>query len=142
MEKSTFKVVVSLLLLNEQNKVFLVRNHGTERDINSYGVVSTYLSDDISVFSSVIDVAEKRLDISLNEKDLSVALCMQLKREETSEIVFFVLTKKYKGSIVPDTNLYDDSMWAGMELLPLNTSDYIKKAIQCYRKGITFTVFP
>ena len=137
MEESLYRVMVSLLLTNEQGKVFLVRNNESN---NNYGVCSSYLPNGETVFSTAANLASQKLNISINEKDLLVFLSMQILKEEETTFVFFVHASRWKGDIKVE-GTYDDSMWVSTELLPLNTVDYIKRAVQCYKKNISFTVF-
>lgn len=142
MDESSYRILVALLLINDQNKILLVRNRHSVSNGGSYDLVSSYLNDNKTVFSTAIDAARERLGLSLNEKDLSVALCMELKRTEQTEFILFVHADRFKGSPIPDGNYYNDVMFASTELLPLNTVDYVRKALQCQKKRVNFTLFP
>ena len=139
----THRVSVSLILTNEQSKILLVRRQPSKEYIgDNYSPINVYLSESDTVFPALIEAAIERLGITISLKDLSFVLCMQIKKEEQNEFVLFVRASRFKGDIVLNPMYYDDSMWCNTELLPLNTEDYIRRAIQCLKKGTTFIVFP
>jgi len=119
-----------------------VRNQNTETSHNNYGVVSAYLLEDETVFSTLLRSVEENLGITIKERDLSVVLSMQLKKEGQNDFVVFVQSNRWKGEFSTiNEKVYDDYMWVNPDLLPLNTEDHLRRAIHCYKKGIYFTVY-
>ncbi len=139
--RPAFPVLISLLLRKE-NDVLLTRRYNTGWEDSNYSVITDHLEPNTTVFAAAAQKAKEDLNIDVKEKDLSVVLVMQRKKDSAEYIDVFLECKKWKGDLeILNPEKHDDAMWVSLDMLPLNTVDYIAKAIEQYKKGVGFTLF-
>lgn len=140
-KRHTVRVAVYLILIKD-NKILLQRRANTGWMDRKY---TTAASGHLEVGETVIDAmireAYEECRIKLNPQDLDVVLTVH-RRSDFDYVDFFVKARKWEGNgEIGEKDKIDDIQWFPINKLPTNTIHYIKRAIEDYQKGITFTEF-
>ena len=141
--KERFKLIFSVYLLAIQNeKVLLLRRFQTGYEDGKYGLVAGHVDGNETAREAMIREAREEAGISIASDDLIHALTMHRWCGDHERIDLFFYTSKWMGDIVnKEMHKCDDLRFVSLEQLPVNTIPYIRTAIDCYRKGITYCEF-
>lgn len=137
-----FKLIASVyLLFLKDNKILLSRRCNTGYEDGNYGLVAGHLDEHESLTYAAIREAKEECGIDIDSNDLEVKTVMH-RRQNDERVDFFFEVKKWIGEpINTEPNKCDDLSWFPLDNLPSNTIPYIRRAIECYQKGIIYSEF-
>jgi len=138
-----FKSVVAVhLILIEGNQILLQRRYNTGYEDGNYSVVAGHLDGNESVLSAMKREALEEAGISISEEDLQIVHVMHRKAKDRESIDYFLTCKKYTGQIqIMEKDKCDELTFYELENLPNNVIPYVRKAIEYYQTGETFSVY-
>ncbi len=138
-----FKSVVAVhLILIEGNQILLQRRYNTGYEDGNYSVVAGHLDGNESVLSAMKREALEEASISISEEDLQIVHVMHRKAKDRESIDYFLTCKKYTGQIqIMEKDKCDELTFYELENLPNNVIPYVRKAIEYYQTGETFSVY-
>ncbi len=129
------------LLLIRDGKILLLRRANTGYEDGNYGLVAGHLDGDERATDGMIREAKEESGIILKPEDLKMVHTMH-RRQEDERVDFFFTAEKWEGEIInTEPDKCDDLSWFPLEALPSNTIPYIKYAIECIRKGVTYSEY-
>ena len=142
-KQERFKLIPAVYLLAIQDeKVLLLRRFQTGYEDGNYSLVAGHLEGNETAHEAMIREAHEEAGISIVSDDLTHALTMHRWCGDHERIDLFFYTSKWVGDVVnKEMHKCDDVRFAGFGQLPVNTIPYIRTAIECYRKGITYCEF-
>ena len=130
------------LFLIEDNKILLQRRHNTGFMDGFYGVPLGHLDGNETATQGAEREFKEEIGIDINPKDLEVVHVMHRKAASDERIDFFMTTKGYKGEIKNcEPHKCDDLSWFPLDTLPENTVDYVRVAIEAYRRNELYSEF-
>jgi 8-oxo-dGTP diphosphatase len=137
-----FKLIAAAyLLFVKDGKILLLRRANTGFEDGNYGLVAGHLDAHESLMHSAIREAKEESGVDIHPKDLEVKTTMH-RRQADERIDFFFEVKKWDGEPTNrEPDKCDDLRWFPLDGLPANTIPYIRQAIECYQKGISYSEF-
>lgn len=129
------------VLFTKDNKILLFRRINTGWHDGLYGIPGGHLEDGETVLEGACREALEETGLSVNPKDLELVHTVHRKSNYDYIDIFFRVTKWDGEPRLTEENKSDKILWADINSLPENTSDYMKKAIDNIRKGILFSQF-
>lgn len=138
MAKEHFKLVCAVyLILKGGGKILLLRRFHTGFEDGNYGLVSGHINGGESITNAMIREAKEEAGIDILPEDLKIVHVMHRKCGDLAHerICFFLSASEWDGE--PDK--CDDIGWFSINSLPLNTIDYIKRAIDYSDNNIFFS---
>ena len=137
------KTVVAVhLILMEKGKILLQRRFNTGYEDGNYSVVAGHLDGNESVITAMKREAFEEAGITISEKDLEIVHVMHRKTPERESIDYFLTCQNYTGEIqIMEPNKCDELAFYDLEHLPDNVIAYVRKAIEYYQNGITFSIY-
>ncbi len=137
-----FKMIASAYLLFIKNgNILLLRRMNTGYEDGKYGLVAGHVDEGESITQAALREAKEESGVDIHPEDLEVKTTMH-RRQDDERVDFFFEVKKWSGepqNMEPDK--CDDLRWFPLNELPSNTIPYIRQAIECCRKGITYSEF-
>lgn len=130
-------------LLIKKGKVLLLRRFNTGWEDGKYILISGHLEGNETVKQAMIREAGEEAGITINSKDLHIVHAIHRKSNNNLEYIdFFLLAKKWKGEPkISEPKKCDDMKWFPLNNLPENLLTYVKKAIENYQNGVSFSEF-
>lgn len=130
------------LFLVEDNKILLQRRFQTGFMDGFYGVPSGHLDGDETAREGCAREIKEEIGIEIKPQDLEVVHVTHRKEKNDERIDFFMTAKQYAGKITNcEPHKCDDLSWFNVDDLPENTVEYVKRAIENYRDGISYSEF-
>lgn len=142
-KESRFKLIASIyILLIENGKILLLRRCNTGFEDGNYGLVAGHVDGCETMREAMVREAREEAGIILDKNDLDLALTMHRWCGDHERVDLFFTTRSYQGEIInTEPDKCDDLSWFDINHLPLNTIDYIRYAIECYKKGEKYCEF-
>jgi ADP-ribose pyrophosphatase YjhB (NUDIX family) len=135
-------VGASYLFLIEDNKILLQRRFQTGFEDGNYGVPAGHLDGGETARAGGAREIREEIGLEIKPEDMNVVHVMRRKAKHDERIDFFIAAKEYTGTI---TNMQphkcDDLQFFPLDNLPDNMVDYVRVAIENYRKGITYSEY-
>jgi 8-oxo-dGTP diphosphatase len=134
-------VAVELLLIKD-DQILLQRRFKTGYADGKYNPVSGHIDKDEFATEALIREAREEAGIDIDVKDLKLVHLQQfLPLDSGKEFVYFYFEcKKWKGEPkIMEPEKHDDLSWFPLDALPENTIEYIRDAVECYKKNITYS---
>lgn len=138
-----FKLFVAVyLILIENGKILLLRRYNTGYEDGNYSVVAGHIDGDESVITAMKREALEEAGIHIKESDLEIVHVMHRKTPERESIDYFLTCKKYTGQIQNmEPDKCDELSFYDLNNLPQNIIPYVRKAIEYYQNGESFSVY-
>lgn len=138
-----FKVITAVhLILIENNKILLQRRYNTGYEDGNYSVVAGHVEENESVIEAMQREALEEIGIRINTDDLKIVHVMQRKAPDRESIEYFIVCQKYDGKIkIMEEKKCDEIKFFELHNLPKNTIPYIKKGIEYYLDGKSFSIY-
>lgn len=141
MERFNLFVAVYLILI-ENSKILLLRRYNTGYEDGNYSFVAGHIDGGESVITAMKREALEEAGIHIEEKDLEVVHVMHRKTPERESIDYFLTCKKYTGQIQNmEPDKCDELSFYDLDNLPKNVIPYVRKAIESYENGESFSVY-
>ena len=143
MIKERHKIIpASYLALIKNNKILLQRRFNTGYEDGKYSLVAGHVDKGETFTEAIIREVKEEAGITLQAEDLSVVHVMNRNIESDERIDIFFTAKKWTGNIEnKEPNKCDDLSWFDLDDMPDNVIPYIKEAINCLKKKITYSEF-
>ena len=142
MRKNFPYVGSSYLFLIKDNQILLQRRFQTGFEDGNYGVPAGHLDGDETAREGGAREIREEIGIEIKPEDMTVVHLMHRKAESDERIDFFMVASKYSGDIINmEPNKCDDLQFFPLDNLPKNMVDYVKVAIENYRKGINYSEY-
>ena len=142
MRKNFPYVGSSYLFLIKDNKILLQRRFQTGFQDGNYGVPAGHLDGGETAREGCVREIKEEIGIAVLPHDTEVVHVMHRKGSLDERIDFFMTANQYTGEITNcEPNKCDDLCWFPLDELPDNTVDYVRIAIENYRKGILYSEF-
>ena len=143
MIKERHKIIpASYLVLIKNNKILLQRRFNTGYEDGKYSLVAGHVDKGETFTEAIIREVKEEAGITLQAEDLSVVHVMNRNIESDERIDIFFTAKKWTGNIEnKEPNKCDDLSWFDLDDMPDNVIPYIKEAINCLKKKITYSEF-
>lgn len=138
-----FKLVVAVhLILIKNGKILLLRRYNTGYEDGNYSVVAGHIDGNESALSAMKREALEEAGIHIEEQDLEIVHVMHRKTPERESIDYFLTCKNYTGNIqIMEPDKCDELKFYDLNNLPQNVIPYVKKAIENYQNGESFSVY-
>jgi len=119
----------------------MLRRFNTGYEDGNYSVVAGHLEGDETVIAAAIREIEEEVGVAVIPENISVIGVMHRKSDD-ERVDFFLSTRNWCGDPAnQELNKCDDIGWYGLDMLPVNTIPYVKKAIDNFRLGVWFDEF-
>jgi len=136
-------IPASYLILEEDDKVLLLRRYNTGYEDGNYSFIAGHVEAGESFTQCIIREAYEEAGIILHPDDLEVVHVMHRnsgQNQKNERIDVFFSAGKWTGSIENrEPHKCDDLSWFNMNELPLNTIPYIKESLGKIRKRVTYS---
>ena len=140
-ESFAFLSAVHLFLIND-DKILLQRRAHTGFMDGKYGVPSGKLDGGETATEACIREIKEEIGITVTPKNLEMVHVMHSQYSDREWIVFFMTASAYEGEITNcEPEKCDDISWFPLDTLPNNTIDYVRQAIESYKKGKFYSEF-
>jgi len=138
-----YKIVPSsYLILIKGNQTLLARRCNTGFEDGNYGLIAGHGEESESAMQTLIRETKEESGINIQFSDIKIAHIMHRKASSDERVDFFFTAEKYEGEPkIMEPDKCDDLQWFPINSLPENTIDYIKQAIESYKKGIFYSEF-
>ena len=135
-------IAASYLFLIRDGKILLQRRYQTGFEDGNYGVPSGHLDGMETVREGCAREMKEEIGIDLNLDHVQIVHIMHRKKTKDERFDFFCTTNKYEGEIKNcEPHKCDDLSWFAINDLPVNTIDYVQKAIESYRRGEPYSEY-
>lgn len=139
MERFKVMAAVHLFLIRNGN-ILLLRRANTGYEDGNYSVPAGHLDGHESVTQAMIREAQEESLITLKPSDLKVVHTMHRTKEDGERIDFFLTAETWSGEpAIGEPHKCDDLSWWPLNNLPANVIPYIRQALTCYQRQITFS---
>lgn len=142
MEQERFKIPAAahlFLMQGEQILLHLRKNSSFE---GMYGVVAGHLDGGESATESIIREAKEEIGVIIKKEDIKLATLSHSNANDNEYLQFFFFCHKWEGD---PKNMEKEKCgelnFFSVNNLPDNIVPYVKKAIECAQKGITYFEF-
>lgn len=131
-------IPAAYLLLEEDNKILLLRRFNTGYEDGNYSLIAGHLEDDESLTQCIIREAKEEAGITVKDKDLKVEYILHRNsgtENNNQRIEVFFTAKTWTGEIENrEKNKCDDLSWFSKDNLPSNIIPYIKESLKKINK--------
>jgi ADP-ribose pyrophosphatase YjhB (NUDIX family) len=135
-------VGAAYLFLIEDNKILLQRRFQTGFEDGNYGVPAGHLDGGETARAGGAREIREEIGLEIKPEDMNVVHVMHRKAKHDERIDFFMEAKEYTGTITNmEPHKCDDLQFFPLDNLPENMVDYVRVAIENYRKGITYSEY-
>jgi 8-oxo-dGTP diphosphatase len=133
MEKKQNNIPASYLLLENGNKILLLRRFNTGYEDGNYSLIAGHVEANESFTQCIMREAKEEAGISIEPEDLEVAHVMHRDSglaENNERIDVFFRATKWVGAIKNiEPHKCDDLSWFHLEELSTNIIPYVRQAI-------------
>ena len=138
-----FKSIVAVhLILQEKDKVLLLRRYNTGYEDGNYSVVAGHVDGNESIIEAMQREALEEAGIKIEEQNLHIVHVMQRKAEDRESIDYFLTCDKYEGKVqMMEKDKCDELKFFKLNELPNNIIPYVKKAIEYYLENEPFSIY-
>ena len=134
-------VAVHLFLLRDGD-VLLLRRANTGYADGHYSVVAGHLDGDETVGTAARREAHEEAGITIAPEDIAVVGVMQRRADgpgDDERIDFFVAARHWAGEVRNlEPQKCDDLSWFPLDRLPERMVPYVRRALDNYRRGVSF----
>ena len=138
--RSKFPVAVHIFFLRD-TQILLMRRFNTGYEDGKLSVVAGHVDAGETVTQAVIREVGEEVGVVLDPKGIQIVHVMNRKSED-ERIDFFMAVRQWSGEIVNmEPNKCNELAWYPVTNLPQNTVPYVRHAIECFQKGISYSEF-
>lgn len=148
MSKERFKITpASYLVLEKDGKILLLRRFNTGYEDGKYSLVAGHLDGQETFRQAMAREAQEEAGISVNADDLQVIHVMHRLSNYKDvgiheRVDVFIKADIWKGEPRNmEPHKCDDLSWFPLDALPENTIPYVRQALECIQKGVTYSEF-
>lgn len=132
----------SYLFLIKDNQILLQRRFQTGFEDGNYGVPAGHLDGGETAREGGAREIREEIGIDIKPEDMTVVHVMHRKAMNDERIDFFMTATMYTGEVANlEPHKCDDLQFFPLDNLPENIVDYVKVAIENYRKGKLYSEY-
>ncbi len=139
MKQDRFKLIAGVfLLLEKDNKIFLIRRKNTGWEDGKYAIVGGHLNGNEKASIAAVREAQEEIGVKIKPNDLTLFNIMHI-QSNSERINLAFVTKKWEGE--PKNNepeKCDQAKWFSLNKLPENLEYASKEVIACYKNNIFY----
>jgi len=141
--KERFKLIPSIYAFFIQDgKVLLLRRFQTGYEDGNYSLPAGHAEEKETLREAMVREVTEEVGVQINIEDWQLAVTMHRSCGDHERIDFFFTVPHWNGELKNmEPEKCDDLSWFPLHKLPENTIPYIRYAIECYDKGITYCEF-
>lgn len=141
MFQDRFKITpASYLILTRDNEILLSRRCNTKYFDGCYGFPSGHLEGEETFKQAMIRESKEEIDADLSPADLELIHVMNRKMPDNERVDLFFAVRNFSGEIRNrEPEKCDDLKWFGFDSLPPKIVPSVRRAIDCFRKGIIYS---
>lgn len=134
------------LLLIKDGKILLSRRRNTGWMDGMYGLPAGHGEDRETMRQGTAREAKEEIGITIDPNDLTFA-CTQHRwspdpTNPHARVGFYFTPRQWEGTITNmELDKCDDLQFFPLDALPPNTIEHVRDAIECYRRGDSYTEF-
>lgn len=138
-----FKLIPSVYaFFVKDGKVLLLRRFQTGYEDGNYSLPAGHAEGGETLREAVAREAAEEVGVQTKAEDLELALTMHRWCGDHERVDFFFLASRWSGELRNmEPEKCDDMQWFALKQLPENIIPYIRRAIECYDKGIMYSEF-
>jgi 8-oxo-dGTP diphosphatase len=141
MERFKLVCAVHLFLIQEGN-VLLLRRANTGYEDGNYSVPAGHLDGKEPVTQAMTREALEEALITIQPQELKVIHTMHRIKDDGERIDFFLTAEHWNGEpAIGEPHKCDDLSWWPLNNLPMNIIPYVRHALECHQRQITFSEF-
>lgn len=126
----------------KDHKILLLRRKNTGWKDGEYGVPAGHLEKGETIKEAAVREAKEEASVEINEKDLKFIHIMHRTGGKGEYIDIYFTIDKWRGKPkMGEEDKSDDINWFPIDSLPVNTIDYMREALENWRKGVSFSEF-
>jgi 8-oxo-dGTP diphosphatase len=134
------------LILTKDGKVLLSRRYNTGFEDGKYSLPAGHPEGDRETLrQAMVREAKEEIGVKIDPSDIELVHVMHRKQTEpTNErrVNFFFKTCRWNGKPnIMEPEKCDHLRWFDFRRLPSNTILYVRQAIECFRRGITYSEY-
>jgi 8-oxo-dGTP pyrophosphatase MutT (NUDIX family) len=139
-ERVKFPVTVHLFFLR-RDQVLLLRRFNTGYADGQYSVPAGHLDGGETVIAAARREALEEVGVRIDPQDIEFSSVMH-RQDGEERVDFFVRIRDWVGEPVnAEPDKCDELRWVDVNDLPVNTSPYIRQALQNHAQGTRFDEF-
>lgn len=143
MSKDRHKVIPTVYLaLIKDDQILLSRRYNTGFHDGEYSLPAGHLAGNETLNQTMIREAMEEIGVTLNSEDIRLVHVMHRKEPNEERVNFFFTAERWRGE--PENMepcKCDDLGWFEIDMLPDNVIPYVRKAIDCIRKGKMYSEY-
>jgi ADP-ribose pyrophosphatase YjhB (NUDIX family) len=138
--RGRFPVAVHLFFFSD-DRVLLLRRFNTGWEDGKYSIPAGHVEAGESVTQAAVREADEEIGVRLTPEMLEVVHVMH-RRSDDARVDFFFLVREWAGDISNrEPHRCDDLAWYPLDALPEATIPYVRRALECYRNGESFSEY-
>lgn len=145
MEKHKIISAVHLFLIDNSDRILMLRRYKTGYEDGKYSVIAGHIEKKETVKQAMVREAKEEAGIDIKLSDLKVVHVMYRKAEnqtDSDRIDFFLKSTKWNRPIkIMEKEKCDDMKWFGLNQLPKNTIPYIEKSVKEFSDNSYFSEY-
>lgn len=134
-------IASSYLILLGKGKVLLSRRHNTGYEDGKYSFPAGHIEDNESLTAGGAREFFEEIGVRIKPNDLHLVHVMHRRENDIRMDFFFTAKIDNQTPINREPEKCDDLRCFSLANLPKNTIPYIRHAIECYRKKISYSEF-
>lgn len=141
--QNRFKLISAVYLIPvKDGKILLLRRFQTGYEDGNYGLVAGHVDGEETMKQALAREVKEEIGVLLDPSKLELVLTMHRWCGDHERIDLFFTAEQWSGEIKNmEPDRCDDLQWFPLDQLPDNTITYIRTAIECYLKGISYYEF-
>ena len=129
-QHSEYRLAIHILLVNEEDKVLLLRRFNTGYEDGKYSLVAGHVEKGESIIDAGIREAKEEVGVVILPENLFICGSMHRKSDD-ERIDYFGCVRIWENDPINlEEDKCDNLCWAELDKIPNNTIPYIKEAIQ------------
>jgi len=131
----------AFLVLIKDGRVLLSQRVNTGHQDGNYSLVAGHLESGETAQQAIVREAFEEASLVIKEADLKVVL-VQHTKTESEYFEIFLTTDSWQGEPQnKEPEKCGDLAWFKLDDLPSNTIPYIREALKCIQKGVSYNNF-
>lgn len=133
-----------LVLINDEDKVLLLRRFNTGFKDGMYSLVAGHVDDGETFTQALIRESLEEAGLEVLPENSTVGHIMHRKSETdgSERVDVFYVVKNWSGEVTNcEPHKCDELVWHDFDNLPENTIDYIRFALESIRDGVMYSEF-
>lgn len=148
MARRRFQVTPAVhLVLRREREVLLLRRFNTGYEDGNYSLPAGHLDGAETVSVAMIREAAEEVGVVISPADLRMAHVMHRNvaaqgAGPQERVDFFLAARRWQGTpVIGEPDKCDEVAWYPVTALPGNVVPYVRSALECCQRGVSFSEF-